>query len=103
MAADTKEAQATAKARARIVCAAYRRVFGRDGARTPEQDIVWADLQHRGYIRRSTMVANVKGDVCALRTAQAEGCRIFQLQTQEFIARASESDEPTQPPQARTE
>jgi hypothetical protein len=101
--ADTKEAQAEALARARLVCAAYRRVLGRDGARTPEQQIVWDDMQARGYVRRSTIAQHTPGRVDPLLMAQAEGCRIYHLQTQEFIARASESDEPTQPPKARTE
>lgn len=100
---DTKEQLEEQKARARLLCAAYRAVLGRDGNRSPQQQVVWEDMQRRGYRFRSTMVADEHGHVDALRITQAEGCRIFQLQTEEFIARASESDEPKQPPKARTE
>lgn len=100
---DPAEEQAAQRAAVRLLASAYRAVFGRDGARTPQQELVWDDMQRRAYMRRPTMVADAKGQVCALRMAQAEGQRIFQLQTEQFIARASESDEPTQPPMARKE
>jgi hypothetical protein len=96
-------ALAAAKERARRLLLAYRQVLGRDGQRTPAQEIVWRDMEARGYKRRTTMVADKAGRICSKRMAQAEGCRIFHLQTEEFITRASESDEPKPTPQARTE
>lgn len=86
----------------RLLCLAYTQVLGRDGKRSPAQELVWRDMQARGYAKRTTMVPDAKGAVSELRMAQAEGCRIFHLQTQEFIDRALEAGEPTQA-KARTE
>jgi len=94
-----------AKARVKLLLLAYARVFGVDRARRdPAQRLVWADMMKRGYLQRTTMVSDAKGEVCALRMAQAEGCRIFLLQIEEFIERASAVDELTpKSPKARTE
>lgn len=69
---------------------AYALVFGKDAAtRSAEQRAVWADMEARGYIHRSTAVALTSGEVLLVKMEIAEGMRIFQLQTQHFVSRAS--------------
>lgn len=73
---------------------AYAQVFGRPGHRTPAQEIVWADMERRGYRYGTTIVPHKEtGKVEPINVGVAEGCRIFHLQTEEFIARASTGGE----------
>ena len=99
----SKEDIAKGREAAAALCRAYRQVLGRDGARTPAQELVWRDMERRGYRYRSTMVKNEAGQVDGLLIAQAEGCRIYHLQTEEFIARAEGAGEVSTPTQARKE
>ena len=66
---------------------AYVAVFGSsDATRTPAQRVVWADMEHRGYIHRTTLVATGKdGHSDAQFNASAEGQRLFMLNTQSLI------------------
>ncbi len=50
--------------------------------------MVWADMEHRGYIHRSTAVALPDHSVLPCKMEIAEGCRIFQLDTQRHLSRA---------------
>lgn len=73
---------------------AYAQVFGRSGHRTPAQQIVWADMERRGYKFSTTMVPDANtGAIDPQRMSSAEGCRIFHLQTEEFVARAERATE----------
>ncbi len=91
------EAQAQAKANELIL--AYAQVFGMDHEhRTPAQRLVWADMEHRGYIRRSTMIPDGNGQQCEHRMQSAEGQRIFVLNTQVMVQRARTlTQEPKKP------
>lgn len=68
---------------------AYAMVFGRDNEhRTEAQRMVWADMEHRGYLYRSTAVPLVTGEVLPVKMEVAEGMRIFLLDTIKHISRA---------------
>ena len=64
---------------------AYHSVFGHDGARTPAQQIVMADMEERGYIHRTTMVPTREGIVQHEKMEHAEGQRSFVLNTKNLI------------------
>jgi hypothetical protein len=84
--ADEKPQEATAVEK---LAHAYAVVFGRDDEhRTDAQRMVWQDMEHRGYIHRSTAVALPDQSVLPCKMEIAEGCRIFQLDTQRHIHRA---------------
>jgi hypothetical protein len=83
-----EQKQAEAQIRHERLCLAYVRVFGEDGARSEDQALVMADMEHRGYINRSTMVPDAGGGQCEHRITSAEGQRIFVLNTKELIRRA---------------
>jgi len=69
---------------------AYAALFGADPAkRTEDQRLVWADMQHRGYIHRTTLIPDGEGKLESIRVEAAEGMRLFQLQTQDKITRAT--------------
>lgn len=65
----------------------YAEVFGtEDKKRTPAQKLVMADMEHRGYIHRTTLVATGKdGHSDAQFNASAEGQRLFMLNTKTLI------------------
>lgn len=83
-----EQKQSEAQIRHDRLCLAYARVLGEEGARTEDQSLVMADMEHRGYINRSTMVPDAGGGQCEHRITSAEGQRIFVLNTKEFIRRA---------------
>lgn len=94
---NTPEAkQAEAQMRHERLCLAYARVLGQDGARSDDQALVMADMEHRGYIHRSTMVPDAGGGQCEHRILSAEGQRIFVLNTKQLIrgAKLSEKKKP---------
>lgn len=64
---------------------AYARVFGAESERNADQKMVWNDMLFRGYINRSTMVPNEKGDVSQMKMECAEGMRIFMLDTMKLV------------------
>jgi hypothetical protein len=97
----TQEAEAARKAEVARLALAYRAVFGREGHRTPAQELVWANLEHLAYRHRSTMVPDKNGALCALRTSQAEGQRILFLQIEELVRRASAEDEKPAKPEVK--
>lgn len=86
MSEDTDKAKAQAKAE--DLARAYAQVFGHEGQRTPAQKLVWADMEHRGYVHRSTMIPDGNGQQCKHRMQSAEGQRIFVLNTQAYLQRA---------------
>jgi hypothetical protein len=88
--------QAEAQMRHERLCLAYARVLGQDGARSDDQALVMADMEHRGYIHRSTMVPDAGGGQCEHRISSAEGQRIFVLNTKQLIrgAKLSEKKKP---------
>jgi hypothetical protein len=96
-----KADEAKRKADVHRLTLAYRAVFGREGARTDAQKLVWANLEHLAYRYRSTMVPDANGAVCPLRTAQAEGQRILFLQIETLVRRASEEDEGPAKPEVK--
>jgi hypothetical protein len=75
--------------RARLLHA-YVQVLGTsDATRTEAQRIVWADMEHRGYIHRTTLVATGKdGHSDAQFNASAEGQRLFMLNTANLLRAA---------------
>jgi hypothetical protein len=91
MATPTEQRQAEAQARQERLCTAYARVFGQDptpgqpDTRSEDQRLVMADMEHRGYLHRSTIVPSQSGDVSALRMEASEGQRIFVLNTKALI------------------
>ena len=74
-----------AVARRERLCLAYARVFGQDGQRGEDQTLVMEDMDHRGYIHRSTMVPIMDGSVDGVKMECAEGMRIFVLNTRQLI------------------
>lgn len=79
------------------LCLAYARLFGQDdGARSEDQKLVMADMEHRGYINRSTMIPDAGGGQCEHRITSAEGQRIFVLNTKALIrgAKLTEKKKP---------
>lgn len=81
---------------------AYARVFGRnDESRSEAQKLVWADMEKRGYVRRSTAVPLANGEVQTMKMEIAEGCRIFHLDTMMQIERAKTPEEKTKPKSKR--
>jgi hypothetical protein len=89
----TEAEEAERLADIRRLFSAYRAVFGRDGARTVAQELVWSHLRVLAYKDRTTMLPDANGALCPLRTAQAEGQRVLFLQIEEFIRKASEADD----------
>lgn len=74
------------------VAQAYAEVLGLNArSRTPAQKIVWDDFEKRGYMRRPTLTV-IDGALCPLRLAQAEGTRIFHLDTMMILNRAAKVD-----------
>jgi hypothetical protein len=67
------------------LCLAYARVFGQEGQRSNDQELVMEDMEHRGYCHRSTMVPIADGSVDPVKMECAEGMRIFVLHTKAFI------------------
>lgn len=83
--------------RARIA-QAYARVLGTDdNSRTNDQRVVWLDMERRGYIRRPTLVADGAGHLCPLRLAQAEGMRMFQLDSALLVHEGCNKDPEAKP------
>jgi hypothetical protein len=81
---------------------AYAAVFGRDEEhRTEEQRLVMADMERRGYLRRSTAVALPSGEVSPVKMEIAEGMRIFLLDTLSFIDRANRLGEKKHKPNTK--
>lgn len=68
---------------------AYARVFGVETERNDDQKAVWADMQKRGYIYRTTIVPNSAGNVSNIKMESAEGMRIFMLDTMNLVASAN--------------
>lgn len=69
--------------------AAYRDLFGEgEKTRTDTQIRVMADLEARGYIKRTTLVPDRNGETDPLRMAHAEGARSIVLYIQANIAYA---------------
>lgn len=91
------QAQAEAQAKFERLCLAYARVLGEEGHRNGDQDLVMADMEHRGYIHRSTMVPAADSGQCEHRITSAEGQRIFVLNTKDFIRRARASEKKRKP------
>lgn len=91
-----EQKQAEAQIRHERLCLAYARVLGQDGARSTDQDLVMADMEHRGYLHRSTMIPDASGGQCEHRISSAEGQRIFVLNTKNLIrgAKLSEKKKP---------
>lgn len=78
---DKKRERAQAK-----LLRSYAEVFGTDKKRTEAQKLVMADMEHRGYIHRTTLVATGKdGHSDAQFNASAEGQRLFMLNTKTLI------------------
>lgn len=85
--------------RARIA-QAYARVLGTDDRnRNSDQRVVFEDMERRGYIRRPTLVADTQGHLCPLRLAQAEGMRMFHLDTKLLIHEGHNQDPEAKPKQ----
>lgn len=90
-----------ARERARLL-ASYAAVFGTsDTTRSEAQRVVWADMEHRGYIYRTTLIATGKdGHSDAQFNASAEGQRLFMLNTANLLRAAvadsakADGDEP---------
>lgn len=85
MSTSTDQSKAEAQARHERLCLAYARVFGQEGARSTDQELVMSDMEHRGYINRSTMIPDLSGGQCEHRITSAEGQRIFVLNTKALI------------------
>ena len=85
-----------AVARRERLCLAYARVFGQEGQRGEDQVLVMEDMEHRGYVNRSTMVPIIDGSVSTPKMECAEGMRIFVLNTKQLIrsAKLSEKKQP---------
>jgi hypothetical protein len=82
---DTQEKSEVSDSHKRL-CAAFGAVFGLDEARrSPAQRVVWAHLEHMGYMKRPTLVPGVGGKCDPLRLAHADGSRFVTLQIQAFI------------------
>jgi|GEM_PF-3363921 hypothetical protein len=70
--------------------AAYRELFGEDEkTRTDTQIRVMADLEARGYMKRTTLVPDRNGATDPIRMAHAEGARSIVLYIQANIAYAA--------------
>jgi hypothetical protein len=81
---------------------AYAVVFGRDAEhRTEAQKLVMEDMERRGYLHRSTAVPMPSGEVQPLKMELAEGCRIFMLDTQRLISRATLAGQTKQKPKTK--
>lgn len=93
----TLQSQSDAQARVDRLCLAYARVFGNEQHRSEDQVMVMQDMEHRGYLNRSTMTPDSTGAVCEHRMQSAEGQRIFVLQTKELIRRAKTSEKKPKP------
>lgn len=85
-----------AVARRERLCLAYARVLGQDGQRSEDQRLVMEDMEHRGYIHRTTIVPLPDGSVSRERVECSEGQRIFVLNTKQLIrgAKLSEKKKP---------
>lgn len=82
---------------------AYATVFGKDDThRTEAQRLVMADMEKRGYLRRSTAVPLPSGEVQTVKMEIAEGCRIFLLDTLNLISRAKPGPSKKTKPNVKT-
>jgi hypothetical protein len=92
----TEQRQNEAQQRYDRLCVAYARVFGQEGRRNEDQELVMADMEQRGYLHRSTMVPVGDGTIDPPKMECAEGMRIFVLNTRHLIrsAKASEKKQP---------
>lgn len=87
-----------AQTRTRMICHAFRQVFGRpgDANRTPQQKAVWETLEALCFQDRSTFPAT-HGPKDALSAAINEGYRLCFLQMREFVNQ--DFDEAKAPPE----
>jgi hypothetical protein len=79
---------------------AYAHVFGLDGKRMIHQQLVWDDLQKRGYMRSSTIIASSQGACDPFRFAVAEGRRQMVLELESILSsyeRMANSEKHTKP------
>lgn len=96
------ETQTQEQKHADKVALAYAQVLGRDDEhRTEAQRLVMADMERRGYLRRSTAVPLASGEVSPIKMEIAEGCRIFLLDTLSQIERAKRLGTIKQKPKAQ--
>lgn len=77
----TKEPSQAELAEARLN-RAYRRIFGTEGNRSPDQELVWADMVHRScFLRPVNNKAEVETPYDPIAAHLNEGKRIFFLGT----------------------